>query len=58
MGDEQWSTVVPNTSRDDRGDIRRSKDPFLHPELGLQGELLLTIDLSRLFCLFVRSLES
>eukprot|EP00980_Cylindrotheca_fusiformis_P004633 scaffold991_cov128-Cylindrotheca_fusiformis.AAC.5 len=34
---KQWSTVVPNTSRADRGDIRRSKDPASHPELGYRG---------------------
>jgi long-chain acyl-CoA synthetase len=34
---EQWSTVVSNTSRDDRGDIRRSGDPLRHPELGYKG---------------------
>lgn len=32
-----WSTVVANTSRPDRGDIRRSGDPSVHPELGVQG---------------------
>jgi long-chain acyl-CoA synthetase len=34
---KEWSTVVPNTSRADRGDIRRSGDPLRHPELGHQG---------------------
>lgn len=34
---EQWSTIVPNTSRKDRGDIRRCGDPLLHPELGHKG---------------------
>ena len=32
-----WSTVVPNTSRADRGDIRRSGDPSVHPQLGVHG---------------------
>ena len=32
-----WSTVVPNTSRKDRGDIRRSGDPTVHPQLGVFG---------------------
>ena len=31
------STIVPNTNREDRGDIRRSGDPLVHPELGLNG---------------------
>jgi long-chain acyl-CoA synthetase len=34
---KQWSTVVPNSSREDRGDIRRSGDPLRHPELGYKG---------------------
>lgn len=34
---DQWSTVMPNTSREDRGDIRRSGNPLLHPELGYKG---------------------
>jgi len=33
----QRSTVVANTSRTDRGDIRRSQDSTAHPELGLKG---------------------
>ena len=33
----QWSTIVPNTGRADRGDIRRSWNPVLHPELGMEG---------------------
>lgn len=32
-----WSTVVPQTSRSDRGDIRRAWDPLVHPELGVHG---------------------
>lgn len=32
-----WSTVVQDTSRTDRGDIRRSGDPTVHPELGVNG---------------------
>ena len=32
-----WSTVVPNTSRADRGDIRRAGDPSVHPALGVHG---------------------
>jgi hypothetical protein len=35
--DEQWSRVLPNTSRDDRGDIRRNRDPLKHPQLGFKG---------------------
>jgi long-chain acyl-CoA synthetase len=31
------STIVPNTNRADRGDIRRSGDPLAHPQLGLHG---------------------
>ena len=34
---KQWTTVVPQTSTDSRGDIRRSFDPLRHPELGYQG---------------------
>jgi hypothetical protein len=37
--DTKWSTEVPNTSRSDRGNIRRSWDPFQHPELGVQGKI-------------------
>lgn len=37
MEEEQWSTVVPNTSTADRGDIHRSGDPLRHPELGYNG---------------------
>ena len=37
MIEEQWSRVLPNTSRDDRGDIRRNGDPMKHPELGFKG---------------------
>lgn len=33
----KWSTVVPNTDRPDRGEIRRSFDPLIHPELGVYG---------------------
>ncbi|GKZ00101.1 hypothetical protein MPSEU_000963500 [Mayamaea pseudoterrestris] len=33
----QWSTIVPHTSRSDRGNIRRAWDPLVHPELGLHG---------------------
>lgn len=32
-----WSTVVPNTARADRGDIRRSGDPTVQPQLGVNG---------------------
>ena len=32
-----WSSIVVNTSRSDRGDIRRAWDHLLHPELGVQG---------------------
>ena len=35
--DAVWSTVVPQTFRADRGNIRRSFDPLAHPELGLRG---------------------
>jgi long-chain acyl-CoA synthetase len=31
------STIVPNTNRANRGDIRRSANPLVHPELGLHG---------------------
>jgi hypothetical protein len=37
MQQEQWSTVVANTSTESRGDIRRSGDPTRHPELGYKG---------------------
>lgn len=33
----QWSTVVKNTYREDRGDIRRSFNALAHPELGFHG---------------------
>lgn len=37
MGDENlWSTVVPHTSRDDRGEIRRA-GAAVHPQLGVEG---------------------
>lgn len=32
-----WSTVVPNTGREDRGAIRRCYNPHVHPELGVRG---------------------
>lgn len=32
-----WSVVVPNTERHDRGAIRRCYDPLVHPELGSDG---------------------
>lgn len=32
-----WSSIVANTSREDRGDIRRAWDPLLSPELGVHG---------------------
>ena len=32
-----WSCVVPHTSRKDRGDIRRSADPMMVPQLGVHG---------------------
>ena len=32
-----WSSIVPNTDREDRGEIRRSSDPLVHPELGVYG---------------------
>ena len=35
--EDLWSTIVPDTSRADRGDIRRSGDPTKHPELGVDG---------------------
>ncbi len=35
--EKQWSTIVPNTSTDCRGDIRRNGNPLRHPELGFQG---------------------
>ena len=35
--EHQWSTVVPNTSTKDRGDIRRCFDPLRNPELGYNG---------------------
>ena len=34
---QQWSTVVKDSARKDRGDIRRCYDPSLHPELGVDG---------------------
>jgi long-chain acyl-CoA synthetase len=33
----QWSMIVPETSTETRGDIRRNGDPTLHPELGYHG---------------------
>eukprot|EP00529_Nitzschia_sp_RCC80_P015826 CAMPEP_0113450026 /NCGR_PEP_ID=MMETSP0014_2-20120614/5609_1 /TAXON_ID=2857 /ORGANISM="Nitzschia sp." /LENGTH=701 /DNA_ID=CAMNT_0000341335 /DNA_START=75 /DNA_END=2180 /DNA_ORIENTATION=+ /assembly_acc=CAM_ASM_000159 len=36
-GRHQWSSVVPNTSTKDHGDIHRSDDPTRHPELGYHG---------------------
>lgn len=33
----QWSTVVANTSTNIHGDIHRSDDPTVHPELGYHG---------------------
>ena len=35
--DPIWSTIVPNTARTDRGDIRRCFDPTVHPEMGVHG---------------------
>lgn len=35
--EKQWSTIVPNSSTDTRGDIRRNGDLLRHPELGFQG---------------------
>ena len=35
--EKQWSTVVPNTSTESRGDIRRNGNPLRHPELGFHG---------------------
>jgi long-chain acyl-CoA synthetase len=32
-----WSYPVPQTSRADRGDVRRAFDRSLHPELGVDG---------------------
>src|SRR3569832_2551751 len=32
-----WSTVAENTSRSDRGEIRRCWDPLVHPERGAHG---------------------
>ena len=37
MSNSTWSTIVPNTARADRGDIRRSGDPSVHPQLGVHG---------------------
>jgi long-chain acyl-CoA synthetase len=39
MNDDEdlWSTVVPQTSRADRGDIRRAADPSVNPQLGVNG---------------------
>lgn len=39
--EKQWSTILPNTSTESRGDIRRNGDPFRNPELGFQGCLTL-----------------
>ena len=33
----KFSTIVANTSRDDRGDIRRCSDSSVHPEMGVHG---------------------
>ena len=33
----EWSTLLPHTERSDRGPIRRSFDPSVHPELGVNG---------------------
>ena len=33
----QWSTIVPDTDRDDRGEIRRCWDPETQPSLGVHG---------------------
>lgn len=35
--DAIWSTVVPQTARADRGNIRRSFNPLAHAELGVRG---------------------
>ena len=35
--EEQWSSVVPNTSTKSSGDIRRNGDPLRHPEFGYKG---------------------
>lgn len=32
-----WSTVMPHTDRNDRGEIRRCFNPTVHPELGYHG---------------------
>ena len=37
MEDEQWSTLVPNTARNDRGDIRRSKDACVNQSISHNG---------------------
>lgn len=37
IADSKWSTVVPQTSTDTKGNIRRSFNPLVHPELGIQG---------------------
>jgi long-chain acyl-CoA synthetase len=37
MNENIWSTIVPHTSRKDRGDIRRAGDPEVHPQLGVSG---------------------
>ena len=33
----QWSMIVPETSTESRGEIRRNGNPLLHPELGYHG---------------------
>lgn len=37
VADSVWSTVVPQTSTATRGNIRRSFNPLVHPELGIRG---------------------
>ena len=37
MSNKMWSTVMPHTSRTDRGEIRRCYNPTVHPEMGLDG---------------------
>lgn len=37
VADSEWSTVLPQTSNETRGNIRRSFNPQVHPELGLHG---------------------
>jgi long-chain acyl-CoA synthetase len=33
----RWSTVIPNTARSNRGDIRRCLDPTVNPSMGYVG---------------------